>query len=271
MAITRLNLRDYYESLDSSQKGKPTTKDFVCECPECEEEDKYKLKLYIKRDFTVGYCFICKTTFYNKEDVVDELERTTKLKPFKPFRSNLIDYPEIDTTYYSESNPIDEVTEKYLINRNPYLNYEKFKLRCRYNRVVIPFYYGDALVYYQIRFINPVGPKYFNPVTEHKPIYMVPGQEITDTAILSEGTFDVMALDSMYGKEYTKIGLLGKTITASQLKLLQKYNFERYIIYLDETELSQKLAEKVSSEFPDAKISIVKAELDPEEYLRTFK
>lgn len=271
MERIRLNLREYYEGLDSSAKSNPTKTDYVCECPECVKEGKTGHYCWITKDFRVGHCFRCDTVFVNKEEQASELERTTRIKPFKPFKSNFIDYPEIDTTYYYESKPIDEVTEKYLLNRNPFIDYNKFQLKCRYNRVVIPFYYGDALVYYQIRFIDPTGPKYFNPVTSNKPLYMVPGQEITDTAVLSEGTFDVMALDSLYGKEYTKIGLLGKFITDSQLKLLKKYDFKHFLVYLDETELSIKLAQKVSSEFPNAKVNAVKTELDPEEYLRTFK
>ena len=265
MTTRRIDLKEYVDSLESYEEN---ATHFICECPNCvETEDRHDHKLYIKKDYSVGWCFRCETAYSNRVRPEDEFDRVTRLSQFKPFKSRALDYPEIDTSYYYESDEIDEVSKEYLLKRNPHLNYKKFQLKCRYNRIVIPFYYGDAMLYYQIRFINPTGPKYFNPPVDNKPVYMVPGQPITDTAVLAEGTFDVMALDSLYGKEYTKIGLLGKTVTASQMKLLKSYNFERIIISLDETELSLKLKNRLASEL-SAKSSVIDTNLDPEEYLR---
>lgn len=263
----RLDLRDY---VANTPQDKPNATHYICECKYCVETDgRHDRKLYIKRDYSVGHCFRCDSVYINKvESIKPEVERITPIRQFIPFKSKLLDFPNIDTSYYQESNEIDAVSREYLHTRNPKLDYFKFKLKCRYNRIVIPFYYKDELIYYQIRFINPIGAKYFNPITAHKPVYLVPNQEFTDIAILAEGTFDVMALDCMYGPEYTKIGLLGKTVTSSQLKFLKYHSFKKLIISLDELELSMKLKSKLETEL-DVECQVIDTQMDPEEYVRS--
>lgn len=266
-SVIKIDLKEYVESFNSSEREETTTH-YVCECKNCVEiEDRHDHKLYIIKDYSMGYCFRCESSYFNLTKEVSDIEKYTKIPPLKKFNSNSIDYPEIDTSYYYESNEIDSISADYLKKRNPYLDYKKYELRCRKNRIVIPFYYGDAMLYYQIRFIDPIGNKYFNPVTNNKPIYMLPSSDITDTAILAEGTFDVMALDSLYDNSYTKLGLLGKTVTASQMKLLKYYGFSKILISLDETELSLKLRAKLVKELKIS-VDIIDTKLDPEEHLR---
>lgn len=265
--IYRLDLKEYVNNIP---QDKPNSTHFICECKHCiENEGRHDRKLYIKKDYSVGYCFRCESSYVNKLDAPkNDFDKVTPIPTFTPFKSKNLDFPNIDVSYYLESDNIDDISRDYLIKRNPRLDYFKFKLKCRYNRIVIPFYFKDELIYYQVRYINPLGSKYFNPKTEHKPLYLVPGQEITDKVILAEGTFDVMALDCMYGSEYTKVGLLGKTITASQMKFFKYYGFKKFIISLDELELSIKLRKKVEDEL-NAECQVMDTQLDPEEYVRS--
>ena len=264
--VYKLDLKDYVQNINH---GPDSETHFICECKHCiETEGKHKRKLYIKKDFSVGHCFICDSIFINETEEIPEELRFTPIQRFIPFQNRSIDFPDIDCSYYLDSNEIDEVSAKYLKNRNPKLDFNKYKLKCRHNRIVIPFYYKDELIYYQVRYINPIGAKYFNPKTQHKPLYLVPNQEFTDVAILAEGTFDIMALDCMYGPEYTKIGLLGKTVTNSQLKFLKYYDFKKFIISLDELELSMKLKLKLETEF-GVECQVIDTQIDPEEYVRS--
>jgi len=251
---------------------------YICRCKYCLERDDYdKPKLYILKDLTRGFCFHCEHVYLNpKLSESDAMDEVTPIYKFKAYKSKTpgIDVPEFDSSYYFESKPLDEASISYLIDRNPFMDYNKYKLRCRPNKIVIPFFYGDDVVYYQVRYIKVFGNKYFNPVIKNKIPYILPGREVSHKAVLVEGVFDAIGADSLFDKSFMIIALLGKTVTDFEFDFLRQYQLEYIVVMLDKTELSSKVISllKTDPEFECAKYEMVKSDgTDPEEYVRKFK
>lgn len=252
---------------------------YICRCKYCLEHDDYdKPKLYILKDFTRGFCFHCEHVYLNPTKITEDeaIDEVTPIYRFKAYKSKTpgLDIPEFDASYYLESEPLNETAIQYLVDRNPFMDFNKYKLKCRPNKIVIPFFYEDDLVYYQVRYMKVFGNKYFNPVIKHKIPYILPGREKSNKCVLVEGVFDAIGADSLFDKSFMIIALLGKTVTEFQFDFLRQYGFEYIVVMLDKTELSSKIISllKTDDEFKDIKYELVKSDgTDPEEYVRKFK
>ena len=136
---------------------------------------------------------------------------------------------------------------------------------------VIPYFYHGNLIYYQIKnaygFRGKSYPPYFNPPIDHKPAYIIEHGDNTKF-IISEGTFDCIADLIMYPNR-TPFGVMGSSITDYQIGMLRSYVPDDILIYMDETSISEKIANKIARYIDYADIHIVKSNgEDPEEALK---
>lgn len=273
-----VKLSDYIEDPQYKIEGvKDSPNEYVRKCSYCMKNYNYqKPKLYIKKDLSVGHCFHCDSVFLNRQlqesEVCTEVTRMIRFKGFNKKRD--FSLPEFDATYYFESKDEDKKCIEYLHNRNPKLNYSDYGIKFRRGKVVIPFYLYGKVVYYQIRYLNPVGSmKYFNPVIPNKIPYILPTRPVGHKVVLVEGCFDAFAAEHLFPKDYAIIALLGKTVTEYQISLLRDFRVDDFTIYLDKTELSRNLVSKLKEvdDFSIAKYRIIGSDgTDPEEYLRKF-
>jgi transcription elongation factor Elf1 len=253
--------------------------EYIIHCPFCREEGHTKHKLYIKKDLTVGHCFVCTRTYINvttdinlKVDVPDTLtdfclgQGSFKLVPLTD-QEWTVDKFEYEFDDYSEKG-ID-----YLIKRNQFLSelYKFLDFKFWNDNVVIPFKYHGEVFYYQIRFRNPGAKiKYFLPPIDKKPPYIIErDEEFRHKIVIVEGIFDAIAA-LIQCPEYTPVAVLGSSISDYQLDFIRDYSgyIDDIRIWMDETKISLKIAEKVKSVIDYAPIRIIKSYgPDPEEVL----
>ena len=267
------NLREY---VGVHKLGENATH-YLCECINCiDERGSHKPHLYIKKDYKIGWCFGCNTTFINKVEIKNLSDYYDQVTPLNnrvtPYKSKYFNPVGIDCTYYLESNELNKESLDYLhgSHRLPVMDPSRYLIKSRKGKVVIPFYYYDKLIYYQIRFINPIGPKYFNPIISNKPLYLLPNRSYDKKKlVLVEGVFDAIACDYIFDENYMIAGVLGSTLTNYQLSMIKQFNIEEIVIFLDKTELSLKLRNKLRG-FGNYKFSIINSDgMDPEEYVRS--
>jgi len=185
--------------VQKSDKIKENSTHYIIQCPKCLRELNYqKLKLYITKDYKVGYCFRCSTVYINSTLSIDFDIRYLLKDLITKFKKE--ETSKIDVSYYFNSDPIyyNDFAYQYLINRNPKLNIHeinKLGLRKRDNEIVIPFKDLDnKIIYFQIRYIEPPrkGLKYYNPKGT-KPLYIIKNEKMSADAIVCEGVFSAIA------------------------------------------------------------------------------
>jgi hypothetical protein len=266
---------DHYETNDH----------IVTQCPHCLEAYKtdksyegpyIKLKLYITSDLSKGFCFRCNTAFFSPHIDSEDLTKE-QLMIVPKFISNF-DPQEYDFEMKDEKWQLSNYTEledklsnnhiRLIYQRNPYLLnlYKELGLRTFNDRsVAIPFYFKGDLVYFQL-WRKDLVPKYYNPPIMTKPLYIC--GEVKNKAIIVEGTFDAMACRILY-PEYTPIAVLGSTITKAQIMMLREFWWDEIKIFLDKSQLSYKVANKLRHILDMTEFSIVESDgEDPEELLR---
>jgi len=272
------DLEDYVnECKTANNEVKVSDTHFIVKCPRCVEELEYhKLKLYILKDYSVGYCFRCNTAYLplHKEDAVLKFglelpENNIRIQDYKLIKLNF--KGTWNLSLFDQLSTSDFITENYLYKRNKYLRKLLPLLRFRYlnNNVVIPFYYKGELIYYQIHFPENKDMKYFSPPITHKPPYIIEHGE-NKRFIIVEGVFDAIAALILY-PDRTPFAVLGSVITDYQIALLRSYVPEDILIFMDETELSIKTIKKLRAYIDYAKLDIIPSYgEDPEEYLRSL-
>lgn len=250
---------------------------FICNCPFCKSEGHTKEKLYIREDDQVGFCFVCNRTYINVSDEVKVSMDPLKLNVPK-FKDKLEIIPMGDPEwnldkFYEDFDEISEDEIDYLNKRHRFLGegkiYEHLGFRSMDGNIVMPFYYGNDIIYYQIRFTKNNRIKYFFPPmpTGKKPPYVLENGNCK-RIIICEGVYDAIAL-LLLAPEYTPFAVLGSNITDYQLDFLREYMPEEIAIYMDETSISQKIKDKVKSRIDYAKVWIYKSSgEDPEEHLK---
>ena len=227
----------------ADQSVRATETHFVVQCPTCKTNGKIKDKLYIRKDHQVGYCFVCNTVYQNERSEFNYRRGLLSDKTFTEVVSIENIKIEFDKYKSFDKNGIEYLRER---NANLYKDYSKYSIRFGFNKCVIPFYFEKKLIYYIFR--NYTGEmKYFNPPIKNKPLYIPPFYNIKEphTLVITEGVFDAIACNYLFDKEgFMPIALLGSTITNYQLGLLEKANFNKVIIFMDELGLSEKVREK---------------------------
>jgi hypothetical protein len=295
-------LQDYVEACIDNEECSETKDHYICQCPYCKtaylHDHTYdgpytKYKLYVKKDKTTGFCFRCDQAYVNASNddqvsfkiEVPEPEmllgdfELTKLDNSGTWRLDMFD----------DFDKFDAQGFEYLVNkRHSYFNKLADLLNIRYSNhnPVIPFYYRGELIFYQFKIVDPKRhvtrrknsrgeyeekvyqePKYFTPPIDHKPPYVIEHGN-NKKFIICEGTFDAIAL-LLQAPSYTPFALLGSSITDYQLAMLRTYIPEKIIVYMDETELSKKVVNRLNAFINYADISIIYSNgEDPEERLK---
>lgn len=258
---------------------------YIIRCPFCSSEGHTKEKLHIlpnppgTEDFETGYCFVCGRTFIH---VSDKVEVNYKVPSFLPGMFGSFEIlPMTDKLwtlrrYEKEFKPFSVKGIKYLESRNPYLKelWKPLGFKFYEDHVVMPFYAPTGeLIYYQIRFIDATSHdsiRYFFPRTESKPPYILHTSEADpEKLIVVEGIYDAIAAMIASAGKYVVIGCMGSKLSDYQLGFIRNYYLPRKIlVWMDETEISKGIANRLKGVFNYSTIKIIPSEgPDPEEIL----
>lgn len=182
----------------------------------------------------------------------------------------------------SKASDLDDKLFKILKARNPYLDPIKlgFKTLRYWHRpnILAPFYLMGTPVYYQLRFLDEDGPKYFNPSIKKKPIYIPKGCNFSRKIVICEGVYDAIACMSLY-PDRMPVAIIGGDLTSYNINLIRKLiTPEDVLVRMDTTEMGENIAKMINNS-PIAYLSgdaeVVKIDtddakgIDPEEYLRS--
>lgn len=270
LVLTTREIEELVMMNDSSRNNSSyTKKHFRIACPRCTQRDlRYATQknLSISSDFTIGYCFRCELT------IVDELKGDNKeldfseelYNKYKKFELIRLNCNKIKTS--EDINKSDEGS-KYIVSRNKYydLKVNQFNLKWKNGKVIIPYYDLDSeWYYYQFRYMDPskspTGTKYYNPPIDSKGLYLTCELDkkihwdIERPTIIVEGALTAIALKITIQDSANVIGLIGKTLTNYQLQYLKILNYSDLYLMLDETELSNKVKETLSSNNIESKV-----------------
>ena len=257
------------KSMREVESFKKPNGEYICHCPFCKKEGHKKHKLYIKSDLTVGHCFVCTRAFVNVTDKVEVSYQPPKfLLAREPFHVVKLSDPEwsLDRFNY-EFDDYSEFGYRYLVGRHKYMDplYKVLKFKFWDDNIVMPFYYHDELIYYQIRFTKQNKIRYFfPPIKGGKPPYIIEHGD-NKNFIICEGVYDAIAL-LIQAPSYTPMAVLGSSISDYQLGFLREYVPRKIVVYMDDTEKSIGVANKIRSVIDYCPIGIIRSDgTDPEE------
>lgn len=252
--------------------------EYICHCKFCKEEGHTKHKLYIRSDLTTGYCFVCNRVYINIDDKVDTSFEVPDflgmLGGYGGFNLVQLNDPvwSLDKFKY-EFDDYSEVGYNYLVGRHKYLGelYKLLGFKFWNDNVVIPFFYGSDVFYYQIRFTGNSKIRYFLPPISSKPPYIIPREgEARHRIMLVEGIFDAIAV-LLQCPDYTPVAVLGSSISDYQLNFIREYAgyINEVRLWFDETKISAKVADIVKRTIDYCPMSIIKSYgPDPENILQ---
>lgn len=280
--IVIFNLEDYAQEQLDKNLFTEDKDDYKMICPHCVDaylsdrsyDGPYeKYKLYVTKDFSIGHCFRCGRIFVHNDDSL----RFDIPVPEPPI--SLVDFELVklngkiwNLELFNEFEDFDEEGYNYLIKKR-HVHFKKLykllNIKFSNHNPVIPFYFKGELIYYQIKMaFGDKGIPYFSPPITHKPAYIIEHGE-NKKFVISEGTFDGIA-DLILFPDRTPFCLLGSSITDYQITMLRTYVPEDILIYMDDTELSYKVAERINQYINYANIEIRHSNgQDPEEYLKS--
>jgi hypothetical protein len=134
--------------------------------------------------------------------------------------------------------------------------------------IVMPFKYKGEVFYYQFRFSGKNSKiRYFSPPISAKPPHIIEHGNCKKI-IICEGIFDAIALLIM-APEFMPIAILGSSISDYQIDFIREYVPEEIVVYMDETDISRRVATKIQSIIDYCPIRIIKSDgQDPEENLK---
>ena len=269
-------LKDFYGvgSMEEVEPFQNSNGEYIIHCPFCRDSGHTKHKLYIKSDLTVGHCFVCTRTYVH---VTDQIDTSYKIPDFFPlFKNNGLDLVKLSDPIWSlekylfEFDDFDETGFNYLMSRHRFMGdlYKILDFKFMDGNIVMPFKYKGEVFYYQIRFSGKnTKIRYFFPPISAKPPYIIEHGDCRKI-IICEGIFDAIALLIM-APEFMPIAILGSSISDYQLQFIREYIPEEIIVYMDETEISKRVATKIQSVIDYCPIRIIKSDgQDPEENLK---
>lgn len=259
-----------------------TGEEYIIHCPFCKAEGHRKHKLYINRDLSIGgHCFVCGRAYIH---VTNEI----KFKYVLPDR--ILNYgfarPPLNVVPLTDNNwsldkfshefdDFDQRGYNYLLGRHRYMEqlYKILDFKFWDGNPVVPFKYHGDVFYYQIRFTGNSKIKYFMPPISAKPPYIIdhanPNGEPCKGIIVCEGIFDAISL-LIQAPDYIPVAVLGSSITDYQIDFIREYagQVEKILVYMDETAISKRIADKLKSEIDYCPVYIIKSDgEDPEEHL----
>lgn len=247
--------------------------EYIIHCPFCKEEGHTKHKLYISGNLDVGFCFTCSRTYINIKDEVDVSFSAPKFEKFWGWHG--VDLVKLDDPVWTldkfryEFDDYDERGVKYLMGRHKYLGelYKLLGFKFMDGNIVMPFYYHDEVIYYQIRFIGNSKIRYFLPNISRKPPYIIerPGLR---RLIICEGVYDAIACMIM-APDHMPIAVLGSSVSDYQLEFIRERVPTEILVYMDETDISKRIARKIRSVIDYCPIYLIHSSgEDPEECLK---
>ena len=277
-------LLEFYgaKTVEEIETHKTEQGEYIIHCPFCKAEGHTKHKLYIKDDFSVGHCFVCTRDYVNvTEDIDVSFKLSDSLLNFGPWKEEFKVFPLEDPTWSIETfeydfDDYDEKGFSYLCGRHEFMKdlYKVLDFKFVDGNVAIPFKHNGEIIYYQIRFSNPGAKiRYFMPPisTGHKPPYII---ERTGDArrkiIIVEGIFDAIAA-LIQCPDFTPVAVLGSSISDYQLDFIRDYAgyVEEVLIWMDKTEISRKIQQRVKGVIDYAPIRIIPSYgPDPEEVMK---
>ena len=270
-------LKEYYgvSSMEEVEPFQNSTNEYIIHCPFCKEEGHTKHKLYIKSDLTVGHCFVCTRTYIH---VTDQVDTSYKIPDFFPLfhRKHGVELVKLNDPVWSlekykfEFDNYDETGVSYLTGRHRFMTelYKILDFKFMDGNIVMPFKYKGEVFYYQIRFSGKNNKiRYFFPPISAKPPYIIEHGNCKKV-IICEGIFDAIALLIM-APEFMPVAILGSSISDYQLDFIREYVPDEIIVYMDETEISKRVARKIQATIDYCPIRLIKSDgQDPEENLK---
>ena len=265
------------EEAEQFKKGS----EYIIHCPFCKAEGHSKHKLYITEDLTVGHCFVCCRAFINTGLDGDMSvyykapDFMNLMGGFQNFELTPLQDPtwSLDKFTNGEFIDYDKSGVEYLTKRNPYLEtlYRILGFRFWNGNIVIPFYHKGEPFYYQIRFTGQSKIRYFLPPIKNKPVYKIERDDPDSKKriLICEGPFDAVAA-LIQAPEYTPVAVLGSSISDYQIGMIQDYAgyIEEVRVWMDETYISARIAQKIKSVLGYCPISVIKSTgPDPEEIM----
>lgn len=249
--------------------------EYIIHCPFCAKEGHTKHKLYIKSDLSVGHCFVCTRAFVH---VSDQVDTSFEVPDFMSMFNTYQGHPDVvkltDPTWSLDKfvGEFEDFSQKgydYLVGRHKYMAelYKILDFKFWDDNVVMPFKYHGEVFYYQIRFTGNSKIRYFFPPISKKPPYIIEHGN-NRNFIICEGIFDAIALLIM-APEFTPCAVLGSSISDYQIDFIREYNPKSISIYMDSTDISLRIAEKLKSVIDYCPISIIRSDgEDPEECMK---
>jgi hypothetical protein len=254
----------------------PGSGEFICHCPFCKKEGHRKHKLYINDEMEQGFCFVCCRSFINVcDDLVFKTPDLDLLKAGPSYWSPIsyLENTEKRSPNFLEFLDSSEDGMRYLLGRHKFLGELSKILGFRYTDkgdVVIPFKYHSDVIYYQIRHIDAdERVRYWLPPMPKgtKPPYIIENGN-NKKLIICEGVFDAIAL-LIQAPTFTPVAVLGSTITDYQLNFLREYVPEEIKVYMDDTDKSRHVRDRIKSVINYCPVSIIRSDgTDPEENLK---
>jgi len=270
--LTINNVSDFvYENCDKISVSK-NGEHFHTRCPLCGDSSKSKSKKRFHIEYTDDnckyHCFNCDEAgdFYKLYSIIKGISRKQAWKEHHIYDSKQIkqflknDKPVLKKTVTAlstvswimddclsiEDTPTGYMQKKYITILKKFIDDRMIKIpvfisyKGRYkDRIIMPIYDGDDMIYFQGRTINGSDPKYLNPSIDKSLIVFnrdsfVKGQPI----FITEGLLDAQSI----GNNGTCC--LGKNITDDFLDIIYKYTKDIYIV-LDNDEDGKEALKKL--------------------------
>nr|DAK84293.1 MAG TPA: DNA primase [Caudoviricetes sp.] len=271
-----LDLESYVDSMKDENLFQEKKDDYAVMCPICREEKQkedpnYKnLKFWIDKSLEFGRCFVCNSVFISNNDRIKTVIRPIGPPDMSNMKVSHLNHPYWTYELFNSFPEYDKEGVDYLCKKRHYLLeslYRPLGIRFSGHNPVIPFFFKGEMIYYQIRLIDGESRiKYFSPPIDHKPAYIIEKKE-NKNIIICEGVFDAIACLILY-PNYTPFAVLGSSITDYQIWMLRSYIPDKIKIFMDKTELSVGIKERIRNFVNYADIGIVPSDgRDPEETL----
>ena len=232
-------------------------------CPFC-NDDNYNIEFSIEKG--IFHCWVCSFsgTVYKflilnnlpleKDDWKVSFVRYIKAGDELSIDSFVsIDYVKYKHFFISKGLELQDVKKYRLL----YSNYGKYK-----NKLVIPLYEGNKLVYFVTRDLTVKG-KYYNmkrSKVDILPYYL--GEKNRYWLYLLEGVFDALSVNKL---GFSAGILLGSNISEPQIEKIKRFGFKRVVICLD-GDLKEKaieLYDRIKKFNIDCRIIFILGEEDP--------
>lgn len=264
------------KTMEEVETHKTNNDEYIIHCPFCKAEGHSKHKLYIKGDLTVGHCFVCTRAYMNISDTVDLEVKTpdflSKFMGHQEFKPVFLSDPTWTLDRYTyEFDDYSKIGLDYLVGRHGFMRdlYKILGFRFLDDNVVMPFFYHGEVFYYQIRFTGNSKIRYYFPPISAKPPYIIERND-NKKIIIQEGVYDAIA-NMIMAPEYTPISVLGSSISPYQIEFIKEYAPTEILVYMDETKISKRIADKLKAAGMFCPIHIIKSNgEDPEEHMKAI-